>query len=99
MSILDTIRGWFGGGPDESDPCQRSMAVIQEFLDGELPEDRRQDVAEHFRVCTRCYPHLRLEEAFRERVRTALSRQEVPDGLRSRVLDIIATEEGEGTPS
>lgn len=99
MSILDTLRGWFGGTADEPDACERSLAVIQEFLDGELPGSEREDVAEHFRVCARCYPHLRLEEAFRERVRTALSQPEVPGDLRARVLDIIAREEETDTPS
>lgn len=99
MSIMDTIRGWFGGGSAEPDPCLRSMSVIQEFLDGELPEDQREDVAEHFRICARCYPHLKLEEAFRERVRAALSQPEVPGDLRSKVLDIIAREEEAGGAS
>ena len=99
MSIVDTIRGWFGGGAPGSDPCRQSLAVIQEFLDGELPESERRGVAEHFRVCTRCYPHLKLEEAFRERVRTALSQPEVPDHLRSNVLNIIAREEEGGDGS
>jgi len=92
MNVLKTIRGWFGGG-DDQDPCHRSMVVIQEFLDGELPESRRQEVAEHFRVCARCYPHLKLEEKFRDRVRQALAKPDVPDRLRARVLDIIARED------
>lgn len=99
MSIVDTIRGWFGGGGSAADPCQRSMSVIQEFLDGELAPTEREDVAEHFRVCARCYPHLKLEEAFRDRVRTALSQPEVPDHLRASVLDIIAREEEAGGTS
>lgn len=92
--IFDGIRRLFGGRREEMSDCERSLARIQEFLDGELPDEERGEVAEHFQVCARCYPHLKLEEEFREKVRCALAKPEVPDGLRNRVLELIAREEG-----
>ena len=72
--------------------CEEALERIHEFMDGELDDVSREEVAAHFEVCARCYPHLRFEERFRERVQAAVRRPEVPEGLRSRVLGIL--EEG-----
>lgn len=70
-------------------PCEEALARMYEFMDGELDEVAREEVAAHFEVCARCYPHLRFEERFRARVHEAAHRPEVPDGLRDRVLEIL----------
>jgi anti-sigma factor (TIGR02949 family) len=69
--------------------CPDALARMYEFMDGELDGAVRDEVAAHFEVCARCYPHLRFEERFRRRVQEAARRPEVPEGLRSRVLDIL----------
>lgn len=72
--------------------CAEALARLQEFLDGELPTLTCDEVERHFEVCTRCWPHLRLEEHFRERVQEALGRCDVPGSLRARVVEALARE-------
>jgi mycothiol system anti-sigma-R factor len=74
-------------------PCRDALERIYEFMDGELEGASEAEVEEHFRVCTRCYPHLHLEQSFRDRVRDALGRPEVPEHLRARVLEMLARED------
>jgi mycothiol system anti-sigma-R factor len=72
--------------------CEETLGRVYEYMDGELDHLSSAQVEEHFRMCARCYPHLRLERNFRARVQTALGRPEVPGDLRERVLDILARE-------
>ena len=83
------------GGPDGSEiGCREALERINEFLDGELDPTEAPAVEAHFQVCSRCYPHLKLERGFRSRVQSALAKPEVPPELRDRVLEILE-EEGE----
>ncbi|UCC24103.1 MAG: zf-HC2 domain-containing protein [Gemmatimonadales bacterium] len=93
--ILDALKRLFGGGmePPGGISCEEAMARIQEFIDGELDPAEAGNVEEHFDVCTRCYPHLKLEEGFRKRVREALRQPTVPEDLREGVLEILEREE------
>ena len=77
-------------------PCDVALARVNEFLDGELDPSEAESVETHFEVCTRCYPHLKLERQFRAKVQEALRKPEVPEGLRGRVLELLAQEGGQG---
>jgi anti-sigma factor (TIGR02949 family) len=104
--IFDRLRRWWARrGPERDvavrvdDPmehdavtCREALERIYEYMDGELDDVSYDQVEEHFKICTNCYPHLRLEERFRERVCDALSAPEVPRDLRRRVLDMLASE-------
>ena len=97
--IFDAIRRWMGGKPrDEGDgemiSCEEALSRIYEFLDGELDEMTHEEVERHFRVCTRCYPHLRLEQSFREALHRAVEGEEAPPELKERVLEIMGDDEG-----
>lgn len=109
MSIFDGIRRLFGGGGDgaaasgpepggtpEMITCQEALTFINEFLDGELEGVTQARVEAHFDVCGRCYPHLKLEEAYRAAVRRAAAGGEAPEALRRRVLQLLSeASEGE----
>jgi anti-sigma factor (TIGR02949 family) len=72
--------------------CTQALTRIYEFLDGGLSHVSHAAVAEHFRVCVRCYPHLALEQSFRDAVRRALSSQGAPPSLRLAVLRALDEE-------
>jgi anti-sigma factor (TIGR02949 family) len=76
--------------------CQEALEWIYEFMDGELPDADADKVDRHFQMCTACYPHLKLERSFRDRLRTAVGEPTVPDAVRGRVLDLLAREEAGG---
>lgn len=79
-----------GNGDHEMISCEDAMSKLQEFIDGELHGLTHEQVEAHFDVCTRCYPHLTLEKSFRTRVRAALAKPDVPEGLRTRVMGMLA---------
>lgn len=90
--LIDRLRKLFGRSRDEECDssemlsCREALALVQEFVDGELPGLSRAEVEAHFEVCTRCYPHLALESNFRDRVRGALEAESMPEDCRERVL-------------
>ena len=87
-----------GGDPDAPRPipCSEALERVHEYLDGELGEELHRDVAHHFSVCQECYPHLRLEERFKEIFRRAQAGESAPEHLRKQVLDLLAAEGAKG---
>ncbi len=51
--------------------CKDVMERLWDYLDGELPPDQMQALANHLAECGRCFPQHRFEFAFLE----ALARQ------------------------
>lgn len=51
--------------------CKHVMEQLWDYLDGELPPEAMQEIAEHLEICKRCYPQYRFEFSFLE----ALARQ------------------------
>lgn len=105
MSILKRILGVFrrngvmappnsgasAGGSPEMITCEEALSRVHEYLDGELDGVSAEEVRLHFDVCQRCYPHLRLEEAFQAALRRAADADTpIPPDLRDRVLDMLA---------
>ncbi len=46
--------------------CRGVMEQLWDYLDGELPPERMQELADHLAVCQRCYPQYRFQLAFLE---------------------------------
>jgi anti-sigma factor (TIGR02949 family) len=108
MSILERLRRLLGSDeipapsravegeahPDgpRSISCPEALERIQEYLDGELEGVPREEVAYHFSVCQQCYPHLRLEEQFRELLHRNRERETCPEHLRAQVLALLAVD-------
>lgn len=106
--IFDRLKRWLGGGSpgdngtshdeghggDSGDmiTCHEALERIYEYMDGELEGVTAEQVEAHFRVCARCFPHLKLERTFRARVQEAMTRPGIPSDLRSRVLETLARE-------
>ena len=97
MSFLDKLRSFFTGDPREGGatpsemiPCEEALSVVHDFLDGELRDVSHEQVKAHFDACQRCYPHLHLEEAFREAIRRAGTEQRAPAGLKVKLMALLA---------
>ena len=78
-----------GGCGAHSISCEEALRLVHEFLDGELEGVSPDVVKAHFEVCQGCYPHLRLERAFREAMRRACARQTAPRELREKVERLL----------
>jgi len=72
--------------------CMEALERLQEYLDGELNGVSHEEVAHHFSMCQRCYPHLQLEERFKELLHRSQEDEVCPDRVRSQVLELLATE-------
>ena len=46
--------------------CREVIEQLWDYLDGELPPDRMEEIAAHLAECARCYPQYRFEFAFLE---------------------------------
>lgn len=71
-------------------PCEEALRLVHDYLDGELDGTPERQVRKHFEACGRCYPHLRLETAYREAMRRAASGENAPPKLKARVLELLA---------
>jgi len=69
-----------------------AAAKLQEYLDGELDDVSHEEVAHHFSICQRCYPHLRLEERFRTLLQRSQKNEACPEHVKKQVLDLLAVE-------
>jgi len=68
------------------------MAKVHEYLDGELDGSSHEEVAYHFSICQKCYPHLKLEERFRELLQRSQAGEACPEHLKEQVLELLAAE-------
>lgn len=95
--LLDGLAGESREGASSTCPpisCMEAMAKLQEYLDGELEDVSHEQVARHFEICKKCYPHLKLEERFREFLRRHADDEEgAPAHLETKVLALLETEE------
>lgn len=94
MTPLDKLRdGAGGGGPGRGAtaiPCEEALRLVHDFLDGELEGVTLAQLKSHFEVCKACYPHLRLEQAFREAMRRACARECAPPALKQEVERLLS---------
>lgn len=74
--------------------CEEAIAVLYEYLDGELEDLTHERVKAHFDVCARCYPKLAMEKSFLAAVARAGAGEKAPEELRGKVLGIIDEMEG-----
>ncbi len=72
--------------------CDDAMARLYEYLDGELVNADADEVEAHFRICGECRPRLLFEQSFLDAIERARSGEAVPDSLRSRVRDMLKSE-------
>lgn len=105
MSVFDKLREWFGGGASDSAEqeggvamisCEDALRLVHEFMDGELVGASAEEMQQHFDMCQRCYPHLRLEAAFRDALKRATSGQAAPPELRDKVVALLEQARSEG---
>jgi anti-sigma factor (TIGR02949 family) len=70
-----------GGTPD----CERALAEVYSFLDQELTDDLRDQIAAHLESCNPCFEAFDFEAELRMVISTRTHSIEVPDTLRIRI--------------
>jgi mycothiol system anti-sigma-R factor len=77
--------------------CDEAVRELYDYLDGELTDDRRQEIAEHLDYCSPCSGAAEFESELRH-VIADRCRDRVPDSLRQRVAECIEAERSGGSP-
>lgn len=80
-----------GGVPDPT--CEEAIRELYTFLDGELTEERRDQIAAHLDDCGPCARAADFEAELRVVV-SSRCRDRVPEALVKRVEAALAAEEG-----
>jgi len=89
-------------GPVEAEPragfvsCDETIEKLYVYLDGELTEQRRIEIARHLDLCGPCVGAFGFEAELRKLVADRCQ-ERVPDALRARVA--AALQEERGAPS
>jgi mycothiol system anti-sigma-R factor len=75
--------------------CNEAVRQLYDYLDGELTDDRRHEIAEHLDYCSPCSGAAEFEAELRH-VIADRCRDRVPDSLLQRVADCIEAERNGG---
>ncbi len=78
--------------------CREAMAKLYSFLDGDLTDQRREAVQRHLDECSPCVKAYDFE-ADLKKVLAAKCRDSVPESLKERIYDALATMEDSPTES
>ena len=74
------------------DDCSDALHRLYHYLDGELTDDRRQEIRQHLDDCGPCLEAFDFEAELRVMI-SRKCRDDVPESLRIRVAQVIRHEE------
>jgi len=83
----------WGTGTD----CGSAIHQLYRYLDGELTEDRRTQIAEHLDYCAPCADAAGFETELRQVIANRC-KDHVPDALRERIARLIEAEAASAGP-
>ena len=69
--------------------CEDAVAILWDYLDGELSPEREAAMRAHLEACRPCLQHHAFERAFLDAVATARTSDPAPPGLRARVTNML----------
>lgn len=75
----------------EDGHCREVLAVLYEFVDGELTTDLRERIKQHLEACQPCFEAFDFEAELRV-VISQRCREQVPKSLRERIARALADE-------
>jgi mycothiol system anti-sigma-R factor len=84
---------WLSG-----EDCEQALRTLYHFLDGELTPDRRAVIERHLTECSPCLEAFDFEAELKIVIARSC-RDQVPDGLRLRIAEVIRqASQASGTP-
>ena len=66
--------------------CDQVVRTLWDYLDGELTDERMNEVRVHLKACRGCFPHFDFERAFLDALAKSKEEQAAPDELRRKVV-------------
>jgi mycothiol system anti-sigma-R factor len=78
--------------------CEEAVSELYQYLDGELTEERRREIASHLDRCGPCAGAAEFENELRVII-ASRCRDRVPPALIERIAKVIAEERSAGGPA
>lgn len=75
-----------------SAPCRRSAALLEPFMDGELPPERVVEMEQHLADCSCCRERVELSDAVRHSLKKVVTETQPSAEFMNRVSRALATE-------
>ena len=75
-------------GRPSGEDCEQALRTLYYFLDGELTSGRRAAIQRHLNECSPCLEAFDFEAELKIVIARSC-RDQVPDGLRQRVADVL----------
>lgn len=72
--------------------CEESLERLYDFLDGELPDVPREQIAAHLQRCRACYPYFNFQRLFLDRLTAAGEAGESCPELAERIRALLDAE-------
>ncbi|MEY4348263.1 MAG: hypothetical protein RIS43_682 [Actinomycetota bacterium] len=76
----------------ESLHCGHVMALVDRYIDNELPAELVSLFEQHVTQCQKCLAHVNFENSLKESVQRSCNVEAAPDKLRQRVIQSISTQ-------
>jgi mycothiol system anti-sigma-R factor len=76
------------GQPHDTD-CAEVLSRVYDFLDGEIDDERREEIRVHLDECGPCLAQFGLERAVKELVHRSCACTHAPESLRVRIVTRI----------
>lgn len=73
------------------DDCSDALHELYSYIDGELTDGRREIITHHLNACGECFEAFDFQAELRQVV-AHKCREEVPEGLKSRIGQLIEDE-------
>ncbi len=86
--MAEGVAGGKSGHDAEGVDCQEAVHELYDYLDGELTDDRRREIAVHLDLCGPCADAAGFESELRMVIANRC-RDRVPDSLIARVAEAI----------
>ena len=77
------VDDWLNG-----EDCEQALRTLYSFLDGELTDERRAAIQRHLSECSPCLEAFDFEAELKIAIARSC-RDQVPEGLRQRIADVI----------
>ena len=72
--------------------CRQTLTELQMFLDGELPEEKRQGVLDHLNECLECYHAYDFQAELKQIIAAKCASEPLPPGLLERIRQSLTDE-------
>jgi mycothiol system anti-sigma-R factor len=72
--------------------CRETLEELEQFLDGELPEEQREHVLTHLHECMECFHAFDLQAELKQIIAAKCGNEALPPGLLDKIRQTLADE-------